>query len=540
MRKQRRTMQENKIVALLPILAFVLLFGVRFVFAKRVSALTNSYFNLAFLLVVVLGVVIFYGFEKAQCHLIQRRVEKGQIRNSGQVLKYTLLSSSVIGILLSVLCFLFSKQISVFLIGDYEANLAIRYLSLMYVLLACVVSLRGYFSGNHLEHINQIATVLYGIALIFSILFFETKCRTYGQRVAVFLKRDEFADAYAAAGMSFGVVVATCFYLILLFVFFILSKNSFMNRMVKDATKKNEKSTALFGVISQTVGGQILVNGLVVLPAFLHIVLYLFTGQSSSNRATYVQEIGAYLSDYLTVFFIPVCICFFLTVSARKCVEAAYEKKEQAAVKGICSVEMQLQTAIATYFGIAMVIMAKPILSLAGNAKTQESVVTLFRIGGFCVITSAMAITSYRLFAGFHKQKQQLFHLTIACGVQIISGVLLVFAFHAGMIGMVISELLFTVVLMIMQLRGLANVAHYHQEWIRSVVIPMVIAAIMAGIGLLLFSVLDSPVGVAFAAGLAILASMTGYVFIYMKMIGFRKRELTRIPGGTIVMYLNK
>lgn len=521
-----------------PILTVLLFFIARVIISNQIGLQAEGYLNIALLPILFIEYLLFKQFENAETHLIRTRIQKEQVKNSGQVLKFTMFLSCMFGLCFAAIAFFGSLFFSKLILGEGSGSLCFQYTSLIYLLIPCVSSIYGYFRGNHKDYVVSYNRCLFMIFFLIAVLFFSKQLGSYGVQVAKFLRKDTYVDAYCAAGAGFGILFACFLSLLSTFICFLISKNSFRIRLKKDTTKLKEHPFQLCKLLFSSMTTNLLIVLIVILPLVIQILFILIVSKQGQDSAVLIREYGLFFGRFCTILLLPFLYSSLLSANVSGRVEEYYLQKDIGKLKAFCGGEMNLQASFSAIVGALMMVMAKPLCQMLYGAVVSDELVLYVRLGGVLVITAILSFTSSRLMKGIRRRRQQMIVLLLSAVLQLAVGILCSFAFHLGFLGILISEIVFTVVLLILNTRLLAKYVKYHQEWIHSLAFPLVIAVVLSFVGWGLTILLDSPLGVVFSSVLSILLVVTGYCYVLFRFIGYRRKEIILVPGGKIVLML--
>lgn len=523
--------------AIINFVAVVLLVMQRIMLANRIYDDANGYVNLALFVLLVIAMVTIMPIKKAEVRLIRSRIQKEQIKNIGKVLHVSVLLCGLINALISVVIYFSANRISNVFFGSDYCSMCIQYLSFFMLISGVASALMGYFEGNGKKNQILFTRVIYVLALIlFSVLFSDGMMK-YGANVAMFLHSNIFKNSYAASGAAFGILLAAFIDLVCLFVCFLFMKNSLRYEMKNDRKKYRETTNDIMKLLISSALTDILKYVLFVLPIFLSVLFLALVKKDSDNTAL-AELFGIFFGKYASLLFVPIAFSLLASERIQEVLWEAYHEKDIVKVRAICAGEMKLQAGFMALFISIFLCMAQPVCKLIFHYGDTDMTAGLLMKSTVLIFLYPLAITSFRLLLGIRRNSQAYISLTVAFFAQVVSAVICEFALHLELTGILISAIIFAACLLAMTLMFLSKYIRYHQEWIRSLLIPTVVSIVIGLLGRLIYIILDSPLGVNFSIVLSIILIVLVYGYFFFKVFRVKKKELQYLPGGNMLLAL--
>ncbi len=522
-------------VAVVNFLAVILLAIHRIVLAGRVYDDANGYANLAIFVVLCIGAISIVPFKNAEKRLIRSRIQKEQIKNIGQVLKVSMILSGLINLILSAFVFFFSSNLSMLFFGNIYGSLSFQYLALFLFVSSVASSLMGFYDGNFQKEKVIITRIVYVLFLFIFVMIFSEKMLAYGIKARNFLKSADFQDSNAAAGICFGILLAAFIDVIALFGGFLVTRNTLRMNIRNDKTKTGESVIGAAGLLLTSALPDFLRALLFVLPLFLSVLFYCLVTKETAGSTHINLELGIFFGKFATVFMVPMMLSILSSAKISECIWEAYQEKDMVKVRAMCSGEMKLQAGFMAFFTAVFLTLSGPVCKLFFHYGDSELAASFLFKSSFVLFFYTLAMTAFRLLIGIRRNTQAYLSLGIAATIQVILAVIFEFAFGLGLSGILYSAIAFAVVLLTMSLRFMTRFVKYHQEWIRSILIPNAFAIVLGLLIRCLYMILDNPLGSDFSAILALVILFLVYSVLFFKVFRIKKKELQYLPGNKLI-----
>ena len=106
--------------------------------------------------------------------------------------------------------------------------------------------------------------------------------------------------------------------------------------------------------------------------------------------------------------------------------------------------------------------------------------------------------------------------------------------------GVVVSCMAFGLLMCILNWISIAKHLRYHQEIIRTFIIPLIASAVMGGVVWLLYFILSKSSTEIVSVCISAVVGMIVYFVILMLLRGIRENELKGLPGGGAIVAIAK
>lgn len=197
------------------------------------------------------------------------------------------------------------------------------------LILRCMQSvLLGIFQSEGSEMPSAVSAILrqvfyFGLGLLFLGIF-----RTYGEKVSLLLKKDDFTAMYGAMGVALGIVISEV--LVLIFVFVIYQGSASGRRESEIGMKGTDTFFSQVRVLLFSMGGDIIGDLLLYLPLWTGLVLF---EKNAADIYAAADSYGVFIGRYLdTMLLVVVLLCMGILPGVAKA-GAHIRKKKNAMPK---------------------------------------------------------------------------------------------------------------------------------------------------------------------------------------------------------------
>lgn len=492
---------------------------------EGIGAYSNAYeiYNLALLLST-------YSIPIAVSKLVSARESKKEYINSYRVLKTAMVFAATAGLLAALITFFGADYFSVALFKSESSAIPLKYLSPTIFVFAIMGVLRGYFQGKNTmlptaisQLLEQFFHVVVGLAA--AIIFMKI------------YKASEFQVAYGAAGGTFGTFIGALVSLLFLGAVFFMYYPVLKRRFRRDSGAKQESYRTLFAFVLITI-----------FPIIINQTLYSVSGMLDSvllnkvlDAKGYTEEArlilwGRYSSKYRLLANLPLSIASAIGVAVVPNIVRAHTEKNYSLLyeKTAQAVKFNMLIAIPCAFGLA--VLAKPIMLVLFNDTTNMTPL-LMQLGSAAIVLYAYSTTTSNVLQGLNLMRYPVLHAGIGIVIYVIIDYILLSFCNMEVYALIVGHTVFPLVVSMLNWLRIRNAIGYHQEVIRTFVMPSVCSGIMAiityfsykGLYVLSKSALISLI-------IAIFFAVIIY-FVLMILTGtLTKKELYELPmGGRIV-----
>lgn len=483
---------------------------------------------------LVIAGTVSYGLSEAVAALVKFRVKREQYKNARKILEGALLFGGVLGLIFSVLFFIFGQFAAGKIMHMPLAGLSLGMMAPAMFFMILTGVFKGYFQGNGSRMPALHSQILYLIFLFVGGLTGAGFMHEYGMKIAALLQNEDYAAAYGARGACIGILSASilCF-LHMLVLYFIYRGN--VHRQTGREQSKNQNPG--FHIVYMLAGTGVIYslvwigfNGLPLIDQYLFFLLGDRSGKS-------VSMWGAYYGKCLVLPGIVSGVIVMISLGLiRRAAGLADREGERAAGEklGILIHQCAVLTIPAAVF---LAVFAENLMEVFFS-ESNKQVISWLQLGSILVVFSVYAAVFMEILVKSRKIKYVA--LTGAGALVLHTGflVLLLKAAKLGITGVLVANIVFYILVAGTGFWLVGRSIQYTQEWIKSFVVTIVAAAISGVIAMLLNKVLAPMLGAAVSMLICFLLSCVVYTVLLIVTRSFQEGELEEMAGGRILIML--
>ncbi|KAB1439582.1 putative polysaccharide biosynthesis protein [Candidatus Galacturonibacter soehngenii] len=496
----------------------------------------NGYYSCAFEVYSIMLLLSSYSLPVAVSKLVSARLAKGEKRNAYRIYKGALIFAGIAGITVSVITYFGADFLAGTLMSQPMSSLALKILAPTLVLSAIMGVLRGYFQGLGTmiptvfsQIIEQIVNAGVSVAAAFYLF-------SYGQKLDALLFTESYAPAYGAAGGTLGTGAGVLFGLLFLLFLALMYKQVINRQIRRDRTRYNESYSDIFLILILTIVPVILstaiynINSIIDQGVFNKIMM--IQGNASNDIA---ELYGVFTGKYKLLTNVPLAIANALAASTVPTLSRALaEGKEHVAVRKI-STSIRFTMIIVIPCAVGLTVLASPILQLLFH-DSSELPARLLQIGSISTVLYALSTLTNGILQGLNHMNIPVRNAVISLILHLVALVIMLGVFKWGIYAVVFGNIIFALIMCILNGVAIRKVVDYEQEIKSTFVIPGIAAIFMGVVVYLIYFALFKVVSNSISTLLAIIIGGIVYFILLVALKGVAREDLERIPKGYILI----
>ncbi|MCR5205121.1 MAG: polysaccharide biosynthesis protein [Lachnospiraceae bacterium] len=494
-----------------------------------------GYYSNAYEIYNIALLVSCYSVPVAVSKLVADKEGKGEYVNSSRYFRYSMIFSSSIGLVVSLIVFIFAPQIANAF--EYPSSVVpLRVLAPTIFVFSFMGVLRGFFQGKRTMVPTAISQI---IEQIFNAIV-SVVAATY--LVNAFKDTNEAAK-YGAAGGTAGTLAGAFFGLVFLVIIFFVYRKQTAKSQPADLTGcKDDSKTILKAIIltmlpiilSQTIYQ---ISGIIDTYMFSNIMVKQ-KGYDESTRAIFWD---AYSNRYKWMYNVPVAIASAFGVTIVPTLSAGYSRRDFDGIKTKIASAVKLNMLIAFPAAMGLGFLSQPILMLMFGHAEDELGPQLLSLGCMAVIFFALSTLTNGVLQGINMMRKPVTHSFIALIIHIVAVYVGLNVFEHGIQVMVICNMLYGFLVCAMNWITIRKRLNYKQEIKRTFILPAICSLLMGILSEYEFEILYSYTA---SYAVALLPAVVTAVIIYIVLIIMTKtvteEELLAMPKGRSIVKLLK
>ena len=497
----------------------------------------NGYYSTANEIYTIILMISSFSLPLAVSRLVAEREYAGEVKNSYKVLICSLRFAAVTGGILSILTFLLGGVITKYVMGVELASYALRVLAPAIFLFALTGVLRGFFQGHGTmvptavsQIIEQIINAIVSVAGAYVML-------QYGLKLGEKKGDAELGTALAAAGGTFGTVASVGVALLFMIVIYLGYRNGFKRRMKKDKTRRRESDRAIYRAITYTILPIVLstlvyhISTIIDQGVFNHIP----AGMGFTQKQ-YATVWGIYSGKFRVLMNVPLSIASCLAPSVVPALTEAMANNDlrEAGLRTRDTIRYTMVFTIPCAVGMAA--LARPIMMmLYGNNDSLALAAGIMQSGALLTVLLALSTLTTGILQGLGEMQAPLVHAATAVAIHLGFLVLFVVKFKWNIYGVVYANIIFGLIICLLNARSIRKKLHYRQEIKKTFLVPVIAAGVMGIAAYLVHRVFNLFAGNTISTILAVCVGAVVYGICLVKLGGILEREIRRLPKGDLL-----
>ena len=497
----------------------------------------NGYYSTANEIYTIILMISSFSLPLAVSRLVAEREYAGDVKNSYKVLICSLRFAAVTGGILSILTFLLGGVITKYVMGVELASYALRVLAPAIFLFALTGVLRGFFQGHGTmvptavsQIIEQIINAIVSVAGAYVML-------QYGLKLGEKKGDAELGTALAAAGGTFGTVASVGVALLFMIVIYLGYRNGFKRRMKKDKTRRRESDRAIYRAITYTILPIVLstlvynISTIIDQGVFNHIL----AGMGFTQKQ-YATVWGIYSGKFRVLMNVPLSIASCLAPSVVPALTEAMANNDlrEAGLRTRDTIRYTMVFTIPCAVGMAA--LARPIMMmLYGNNDSLALAAGIMQSGALLTVLLALSTLTTGILQGLGEMQAPLVHAATAVAIHLGFLVLFVVKFKWNIYGVVYANIIFGLIICLLNARSIRKKLHYRQEIKKTFLVPVIAAGVMGIAAYLVHRVFNLFAGNTISTILAVCVGAVVYGICLVKLGGILEREIRRLPKGDLL-----
>ncbi|MBR6095062.1 MAG: polysaccharide biosynthesis protein [Lachnospiraceae bacterium] len=492
----------------------------------------NGYYANAYEIYSIVLLLSSYSLPVAISRLVASRTERGQIKNTQKYFKGALLFALISGGLSCSLVMVFADTLATVVMGEPKSAMALRVLAPTLLIFAVMGAFRGYFQGKGTMVVTAISQIIEQIILVATSLVFASIFFNIGAKFGNVMMDENFAPALGAAGATVGCglgALASLLYVMINYQLYVKKRVS--KEIALDPTKKTESMTVVMTTILITV-----------VPFILSTVIYNVSGILNQSTYNHYMDalgevdlktlcMGVYSGKYKVLINLPVALANAMVSAIVPSLSASVSKNDHVTARMKVASAIRVTMIITIPCAVGLAVLGHPIVDLLFNGEIDMAARMLY-IGTLSIIFFALSTLGNGILQGIGKIYVPVINAAIALAVNVLSMQLFLRGFKIGIYSVVLANMLFSLVMCVLNHFMIHKFLHYKQELKRTFIIPMFCSLIMGAITFLIYVLFHLFLPFQVACIIAIGFAVVIYLVLMTVFKGFTKETFEALPMG--------
>ena len=498
----------------------------------------QGYYDIAFQVYSIALLISSYSLPLAVSKLVSARMAKGQKRNAFRVFKAAMIFAVAVGTVIMIVVFIGSDVIADHVMGAKLSSYALRVLAPGLLIVAIMGVLRGYFQGIGTMIPTAISQVLEQILNAVVSILGAAMLMEYGKGIAEKKNNELLSSAYSAAGGTLGTVAGALIGLVFLVLCYAAYKNILKRQLRSDKSKRQDEYQMLFKLLLITIAPVILSTAIYNASNVIDSAMFnKIMGAQGKTEKWCARMIGK-LGEYYTLFNVPLAVANALGASMMPGLVRAVESRERRLIHNRIYMAVRYTMLIAIPSAVGFFVIGKPILDFLW--PNVENSVQGRMIGAISLVFYSLSTITNAVLQGLNRMMKPVKNATVALVLHIVSLFIMLVVFKWGIYSIIVSKIVFSLCMCIMNSHDIREAVGYVQERQRTYVIPAIAAAIMGGVAFVLNLVLDIFMPGRLATLIVLIVAVIVYGVCLLKFGGLSEDELLSMPKGATLISVCK
>ncbi len=480
-----------------------------------------------------------YSIPTAISKLISEREDKKEYGNSYHMFQVGLVFATVLGFLASLLLFLGADFIAlhVFKEADLSTAIPLKVLAPTIFVFSVMGVIRGFFQGKHTVIPTSVSQILEQIVnAVVSVVAAKLLISHFSASPKI--------SAYGAAGGTLGTFCGALVALLFLLFIFFSYLPYLKRRLKKDRIGAYEDRALLFKMLLLTTVPIILNQTVYSISSLLDSVLLNQIFDYKGIGETVRRELfGLYSGKYRLMTNVPIAIASSIGMATLPSVVQAFTLKNKELLYGRIAQAVKLNMLIAFPCAAGMAVLASPIMQFVFGESGESLLITsrMMYIGAASIVFFAYSTATNSILQGVNRMRVPVLHGVISLVLYLVLDVVLLLYTPLGAYSLVIGNMVFPLVISILNWITLKKEVGYVQELDRTFLRIGLCTAFMAVLALLAYrGVFFLTESNAISLCLAIFIAMVIYFVLLFLFRAVSEEELLDMPKGSALVRIAK
>ncbi|MCR4738726.1 MAG: polysaccharide biosynthesis protein [Lachnospiraceae bacterium] len=534
-RKSSNFIVQGGILAFAGIISRIIGLLYRIPLQKTIGDSGMGYYSAAFQIYSIMLIISSYSLPVAVSKLIAARIAKEQYINAKRLFNCAIVFAAFTGTAACLVVVFGADVMAAGIMSLPRSAIALRVLAPALLLVALMGVMRGFFQGTGTMMPTAVSQLLEQIvnavlSVVAAIYLFD-----YGLKVSGLLRDDAYAYAYGAAGGTFGTLSGAFAGMLLLLIIFFLHRRRFKERVREDESTHIESYKRIFRFLIITI-----------LPVILSSTIYNISdvidqgifGRAMGNRGMSELNISSYWgifsTKYKTIINVPVALANALCSSMMPSLTASIERGDRKSARKKVRMGMRFVMIVAIPCAMGLSILGGPILSMLFTGDIDTAAM-LLRVGSLSVVFYSMSTLSNGVLQGINRMNVPVRNSAIALVLHVGVLYLCTAVLDLKLYGVVISIILFSLTVCILNWIDIKKHLGYRQEILRTFIIPFLASMIMGLVCGLTYFILNKTLESSVSCIIALTVAVIVYFVALLLLKGVRESEIRAFPGGNMM-----
>ncbi len=530
---------QGGILAIAGIIVRILGMVKRIPLTNIIGDVGNGYYGIAYEIYNIILLISSYSLPLAVSKLVSARVSKGEYRNANRVFRMALLFACSVGTISWILVLVGGDFLAGTVMLEPMSAMALKVLGPTLLLVAIMGVLRGYFQGLGNMMPTAFSQIVEQICLVVVSLLAASVLFRYGGKVGALLHNENYAPAYGAAGGAMGTTAGAFVGLLFLMLLYRAYYPQVRRQMKREPGHQLEEGQQLLKLLVLTVVPVVMSTAVYNMSTIVdqYIYSHVMVAQGMADVKTY--NWGVFSGKYRVLVNIPIAFANAMCSSIVPSLTPLMEANQLSKVRAKVGQGIRFTMMIAIPCAVGLGVLGRPIIATLFNGEIELAAQMMW-MGSISVVFYGLSTLSNGILQAINKMHIPVRNALIALVLHAAALYGMLQFLHMHIFGVVAANVLFAIIMSILNALSIRKFIRYRQEFTRTFLIPAAASLVMGAVCFFLQMGLEKLVGVRISTVLSIGIGGMLYLILLLLFKGVKEKELRSFPGGSALIRLGK
>lgn len=250
------------------------------------------------------------------------------------------------------------------------------------------------------------------------------------------------------------------------------------------------------------------------------------------QKTEYASFMGIFNSQYNTLVNVPLSVSSALAASLIPSLVTTVQTGSRKQVHNKITMVTRFNMMIAIPCAVGFLILAKPIMDLLFYAEDNKMAALMLQLGAISVIFFCLSTVTNSVLQGLDDMMTPVRNAAISLLIHTLSLLLMLVVFKWNIYAVVISKIVFSGAICILNAHALRERIGYVQEQKQTFIIPICASGIMGAVTVVVHLVFELFAGAKIATVAALFAAVAAYGVALVLLGGVTEEEMQNMPKG--------
>ncbi len=406
-----------------------------------------------------------YSLPLAVSKMVSARLAHKQYRNSIRIFRAALAYATLVGGIAAAVIWMGADFFAEEVFFMPYASFALKTLAPTVWITAYLGVFRGYFQGRGTIVPTAISQDF--AQIVIAVVSVGAGSYLFNQALKVEILKDQsgsgYSNAWGAAGGTIGTGAGAFTAFLFLFLLFILYRKTIRRQVRRDRSGVVESYGDITRILFFTVVPVVVSSAIYNINSVLDNGILAFNFASVGREEEFVALWGVYTGKYHLLINVPMAVSNALSSSLIPSVSRAMATGDRRLVRTRIAAAIRFSLIIAIPSTVGLTVLAGPVNNLLFSGDNSLAIqMTIY--GSLAVVFYSVSTVTNAILQGVDRMRLPIFHAIVALVVHLVALELVMLVFHMGIFSMVFANIVFAVVMCVMNHHSIRSLLGYRQE----------------------------------------------------------------------------